>query len=203
MAGGDRQAIQRTMIALFRANPEAFNGNINQLHAGAILRVPSVGRGRGHLVRRGRERGRPAERGLACRRRRPGVRPAEARDSAGRRGRGGRGAGTERARRIADRFARKGHLRAEAPARAAEPGTRGPAEEAGRRARRGRGCEAAPRPQPAPAEPGAASRRDGRRARRRRGEARCAAAGGSQAEAREETEAGTRRPTRARRSSTR
>ncbi len=40
-AGGDRQAIQRTMIALFRANPEAFNGNINQLRAGAILRVPS------------------------------------------------------------------------------------------------------------------------------------------------------------------
>ncbi len=29
------------MIALFRANPEAFDGNINQLHAGAILRVPN------------------------------------------------------------------------------------------------------------------------------------------------------------------
>jgi pilus assembly protein FimV len=41
VAGGDRQAIQRTMIALFRANPEAFRGNINQLRAGAILRVPS------------------------------------------------------------------------------------------------------------------------------------------------------------------
>ncbi len=41
LAGGDRQAIQRTMIALFRANPEAFNGNINQLRAGAILRVPT------------------------------------------------------------------------------------------------------------------------------------------------------------------
>jgi pilus assembly protein FimV len=41
MSGGDRQAIQRTMIALFRANPEAFSGNINQLRAGAILRVPS------------------------------------------------------------------------------------------------------------------------------------------------------------------
>ena len=39
-SGGDRDAIQRTMIALFRANPEAFSGNINQLHAGAILRVP-------------------------------------------------------------------------------------------------------------------------------------------------------------------
>jgi pilus assembly protein FimV len=41
LAGGDRQAIQRTMIALFRANPEAFSGNINQLRAGAILRVPT------------------------------------------------------------------------------------------------------------------------------------------------------------------
>ena len=40
MAGSDRQEIQRTMIALFRANPEAFDGNINQLRAGAILRVP-------------------------------------------------------------------------------------------------------------------------------------------------------------------
>ena len=40
ISGGDRPAIQRTMIALFRANPEAFSGNINQLHAGAILRVP-------------------------------------------------------------------------------------------------------------------------------------------------------------------
>jgi pilus assembly protein FimV len=43
IARGDRQAIQRTMIALFRANPEAFNDNINQLRAGAILRVPSAG----------------------------------------------------------------------------------------------------------------------------------------------------------------
>jgi len=42
VAGGDRQAIQRTMVALFRANPEAFSGNINQLRAGAILRVPSA-----------------------------------------------------------------------------------------------------------------------------------------------------------------
>jgi len=41
IAGGERPAIERTMIALFRANPEAFNGNINQLRAGAILRVPS------------------------------------------------------------------------------------------------------------------------------------------------------------------
>ncbi len=41
MSGGDRPTIERTMIALFRANPEAFSGNINLLRAGAILRVPS------------------------------------------------------------------------------------------------------------------------------------------------------------------
>jgi pilus assembly protein FimV len=41
ISGGDRTAVQRTMIALYRANPEAFDGNINQLRAGAILRVPS------------------------------------------------------------------------------------------------------------------------------------------------------------------
>ena len=41
IAGDDRTSIQRTMIALFRANSAAFNGNINQLRAGAILRVPS------------------------------------------------------------------------------------------------------------------------------------------------------------------
>jgi pilus assembly protein FimV len=31
----------QVMVALFEANPEAFNGNINRLRAGAILRVPS------------------------------------------------------------------------------------------------------------------------------------------------------------------
>ncbi len=40
ISGADRQEIRRTMIALFRANPEAFAGNINVLRAGAILRVP-------------------------------------------------------------------------------------------------------------------------------------------------------------------
>jgi pilus assembly protein FimV len=39
-AGGDPQVAQRLMIGIFRANPEAFNGNINEMHAGAILRVP-------------------------------------------------------------------------------------------------------------------------------------------------------------------
>ena len=30
------------MIGIFRANPEAFQGNINVMRAGAILRVPSA-----------------------------------------------------------------------------------------------------------------------------------------------------------------
>jgi pilus assembly protein FimV len=40
LSGGDRVAVNRTVIALFRANPEAFGGNVNLLLAGAILRVP-------------------------------------------------------------------------------------------------------------------------------------------------------------------
>lgn len=35
--------INQMMIALFRANPEAFQGNINRLKAGYILRVPEYG----------------------------------------------------------------------------------------------------------------------------------------------------------------
>ncbi|HUG02993.1 MAG TPA: FimV/HubP family polar landmark protein [Steroidobacteraceae bacterium] len=42
MTDGDRQATQRLMLGLFRANPEAFGGNINHLRAGAILRVPDA-----------------------------------------------------------------------------------------------------------------------------------------------------------------
>ena len=30
------------MIALFRANPAAFNGNINRLRAGSVLRIPEL-----------------------------------------------------------------------------------------------------------------------------------------------------------------
>ena len=41
LTDGSRGATQRMAIALFRANPEAFNGNINVLRAGAILRVPT------------------------------------------------------------------------------------------------------------------------------------------------------------------
>ncbi|HMN45672.1 MAG TPA: FimV/HubP family polar landmark protein [Povalibacter sp.] len=35
-------AQNQTMIALFRANPEAFAGNINRLKAGSVLRVPDL-----------------------------------------------------------------------------------------------------------------------------------------------------------------
>ena len=38
--GASKRVINQTMIALFRANPEAFGGNINRLRAGAILRIP-------------------------------------------------------------------------------------------------------------------------------------------------------------------
>jgi pilus assembly protein FimV len=40
-AGTESQA-QRMMIAIFRANPHAFEGNINILHLGALLSIPSV-----------------------------------------------------------------------------------------------------------------------------------------------------------------
>jgi pilus assembly protein FimV len=33
--------LQRMMIAIFRANPNAFEGNINRLHLGAVLTIPS------------------------------------------------------------------------------------------------------------------------------------------------------------------
>jgi pilus assembly protein FimV len=37
-----RAALDQTMIALFRSNPEAFGGNINVLKRGAVLRVPEA-----------------------------------------------------------------------------------------------------------------------------------------------------------------
>jgi pilus assembly protein FimV len=40
--GGTRRALNRTMIALFRANPEAFRGNINRLRSGSVLRIPEL-----------------------------------------------------------------------------------------------------------------------------------------------------------------
>ncbi|MBB6091566.1 pilus assembly protein FimV [Povalibacter uvarum] len=40
--GASGGAQNQTMIALFRANPEAFAGNINRLKAGSVLRVPDL-----------------------------------------------------------------------------------------------------------------------------------------------------------------
>jgi pilus assembly protein FimV len=40
--GSSRREINRTMIALFRANPAAFQGNINRLRAGSVLRIPEL-----------------------------------------------------------------------------------------------------------------------------------------------------------------
>ena len=37
-----RLTINQTMLAIFQANPDAFNGNINRLRAGATLRIPSA-----------------------------------------------------------------------------------------------------------------------------------------------------------------
>ncbi|MBL8267376.1 FimV/HubP family polar landmark protein [Steroidobacter sp.] len=39
---GGRSVNNRTMIALFRANPQAFSGNINRLRAGSVLRIPEL-----------------------------------------------------------------------------------------------------------------------------------------------------------------
>jgi pilus assembly protein FimV len=40
---GSPRVVNQTMIALFRANPEAFNGNINRMRAGSVLRIPDIG----------------------------------------------------------------------------------------------------------------------------------------------------------------
>ncbi|HVF15452.1 MAG TPA: FimV/HubP family polar landmark protein [Steroidobacteraceae bacterium] len=41
--GASPRVVNQTMIALFRANPGAFDGNINRLKAGSVLRVPEQG----------------------------------------------------------------------------------------------------------------------------------------------------------------
>lgn len=41
--GSSDMTVNQVMLALYRANPEAFLGNINRLKAGAILRVPDAG----------------------------------------------------------------------------------------------------------------------------------------------------------------
>jgi pilus assembly protein FimV len=38
---GATSDVNRMMMAIYRSNPEAFSGNINDLHAGAILRLPN------------------------------------------------------------------------------------------------------------------------------------------------------------------
>lgn len=38
--GAAPRVLNQTMIALFRANPSAFDGNINRLRAGSVLRIP-------------------------------------------------------------------------------------------------------------------------------------------------------------------
>jgi pilus assembly protein FimV len=40
--GSSRREVNRTMIALFRANPAAFNSNINRLRSGSVLRIPEL-----------------------------------------------------------------------------------------------------------------------------------------------------------------
>jgi pilus assembly protein FimV len=42
LRSGTPQQINQTMIALYRANPAAFAGNINRLRSGAVLRVPTA-----------------------------------------------------------------------------------------------------------------------------------------------------------------
>ncbi len=39
---GDGVSLYQVMVALFEANPQAFDGNINRLHAGAELRIPET-----------------------------------------------------------------------------------------------------------------------------------------------------------------
>jgi len=42
LQSGSSAGLDQTMIALYRANPDAFGGNINILHRGAVLRVPGA-----------------------------------------------------------------------------------------------------------------------------------------------------------------
>ena len=39
---GSRRVVNQTMIALFRANPDAFSGSIHRLKAGSVLRIPDA-----------------------------------------------------------------------------------------------------------------------------------------------------------------
>ena len=42
LRSGSNASLNQMMVALYRANPEAFAGNINRLRRGAILRIPSA-----------------------------------------------------------------------------------------------------------------------------------------------------------------
>lgn len=78
---GASSELNRTMLALYRANPEAFGGNINQLKAGAILRIPagsefeSIGTGEANAEVRRQYAEWRASRGVAA----DGAAPADAR----------------------------------------------------------------------------------------------------------------------------
>ena len=78
---GASSEVNRTMLALYRANPEAFSGNINQLRAGAILRIPAdaefetIGTGEANAEVRRQYAEWRASRGLAG----EGAAPADAR----------------------------------------------------------------------------------------------------------------------------
>jgi pilus assembly protein FimV len=78
---GASSEVNRTMLALYRANPEAFGGNINQLRAGAILRIPpgsefeSIGSGEANAEVRRQYAEWRASRGLAA----EGAAPSDAR----------------------------------------------------------------------------------------------------------------------------
>ncbi len=83
---GEGQTLDQTMVALLRANPEAFiGGNINRLKAGAVLRTPA----QDELARVGaaeaRSDGSRAGRAMAA--------GARAGTAAGRSGRGGNAGG--------------------------------------------------------------------------------------------------------------
>ena len=45
---GNGLSLNQVMVALFEANPEAFDGNINRLRAGAVLRIPDNREMRGY-----------------------------------------------------------------------------------------------------------------------------------------------------------
>jgi pilus assembly protein FimV len=40
---GSRSDVNRAMVAIFQNNPRAFDGNINVLHAGSVLKIPQAG----------------------------------------------------------------------------------------------------------------------------------------------------------------